>query len=164
MTRTSSTIALFVTALATAVAAVPAVAADGYGSVNAITGPTSHVGSSSGTTSINAQLGADAAGRSSSVSPESASSSVNALLSASGDGRPSSTPGTGDARSIKAILGERDVLHASSAPIAEVRESGGFRWGDALLGGLVASLLLLAMLAASRPLARHRRATLASRA
>lgn len=162
MTRTSSTLGLVLTALVAAVATVPAAATEGQTSVNAITGgSSSQPAVSGGGSSINATLGAES-GQPASGSP---STSINALVGVPSNAGPGSSPVTrGDTRSVKAILGGRDAHRPFSAPVADVAEGDGFRWGDALLGGLIASLMLLAMLGTARSVARHRRATLGSRA
>lgn len=138
MTRTSSTLGVLLVAVVTAVAAVPAAGSGGYHSVNATIGD-DESRPSGRHTSINAVLG-------------DSSRVVDA----------SSGAGAADGRSVRATLGERDVPNAAPSTAPETGSGGGFRWGDALLGALVASLLLLTMLGTSRSVARYRRSAAGS--
>lgn len=135
MTRTKALRICLVTGLLMAVAATPAVAADGYSSPNAITGPVE-------------------------VSQDRGYESVSALTGPAAQ-QPSTIDGRGDGYSSPtALVG----AGPASSPVIEVTESSGFDWGDALIGALAATSLVLLAFGAARLASRSRRQTLESSA
>jgi hypothetical protein len=186
MTRTSSILSLVLATIAALVVAVPSSASEGYRSADSMlasggTQTTTSGGDPSsvkplfaGTSGDRSPSGvggtdyrsADAVIASQSPSqPSSVSSdyrSADAVLAVSGSPQ-TSQASAGGQRYVDALLRSPGTSQPPSIPVVETRGSEGFHWGDALIGGLSASLLLL-MLAAARSVARHRRATAESRA
>jgi hypothetical protein len=187
MTRTSSIYSLVLAILAALVAAAPASAGDGYRSTDSIlaSGVTQITTASSdsdakplfaGTSGDHSPSGvagldyrsADAvlAGQGpSQPAPLSAVDyrSADAVLAATGSPQPSAVKASGQGY-VDALLRSSGTSQPQPVPVVETRGGDGFHWGDALIGALIASLLLLASLAAARSVARHRRATAESRA
>jgi hypothetical protein len=154
MTRTNALQVWLITGLIAAFTATPAMASDGYESVNAITGPTQSSNGDRGFESVNAITGPVQS------SEDRSYESINAVTGPLSD-QPSSLVSRGDAYSSpNALVG----AEPTPTSFVEVRESGGFDWGDALIGALVASGLMLMALASARTIAHHRRATAESRA
>jgi hypothetical protein len=187
MTRTSSILSLILAMLVALVAAAAASAAPGYQSTDSIlasgTTQTTTASSDPGAKSLFAGTTGD---RSPSAVSGSAYRSADAILAGQAPSQPAPLSG-GDYRSADAVLaasgspqpsavkssgqGYVDALLRSSGtsqpqPVAvvETKAGEGFHWGDALIGALIASVLMLTMLAAARSVARHRRATVESRA
>jgi hypothetical protein len=186
MTRTSSIYSLVLVMLAALVAAVPASATDGYRSADSIlasagtqTTPTSDPGSAkplfagtSGDHSPSGVAGLDYRSAAAVLAGQGSSQpalvsgvdyrSADAVLAVSGSPQPSAVKASGQ-RYVDALLRSPGAFQPPPVPVVEPRGGDGFHWGDALIGALIASLLLFAMLAAARSVARHRRATVESR-
>lgn len=129
MTRKSSSLVLVLTVFGALSVAVPASAAGGYESINAITGPPStHEG---GYESINA---------------------ITGPVSARGSGDLSSAPDARHYSSVSAITGPAPAEPA----LVSTDSNEGFDWLDALIGGLIASALMGMTLLAARTVGRHR--------
>jgi hypothetical protein len=60
--------------------------------------------------------------------------------------------------SLTAITGDRPTQPVPSPTINAAQDNGGFNWGDALIGALVASGLLGLTFVAASSVVRHRRA------
>lgn len=187
MMRTSSVLSLVLATLAALVAAVPASATDGYRSADSIlaSGATqTNIASSetdakrlfAGTTGDRSSSGvggsdyrsADSilAGQGpSQPAPLSGGDyrSADAVLAATGSPQPSAVKASGQPY-VDALLRSPSASQPQPVPVVETRAGDGFQWGDGLIGALIASVLLLAMLAAARSVTRHRRATAESRA
>jgi hypothetical protein len=134
MTRTSTALISTLAILASAVAAVPAVASQGYSSVTALTGdPAAEQSNQSDTYSSVTSLTGDPATES----------------SARPDGYSSVTALTGDPAANRS---------PQPSPSVDETDEGGFDWGDALIGALVGSGLLALAFVGARSVARHRRA------
>lgn len=133
MTRTNSALISVLAILAVAFAATPAVASETFSTVNALTGDqTVQPYESKGYSSVNAITGGSSADQPAQPKPHS---SVNSI--------------TG---------GSATDVSPQPSRLVDVREDGGFDWGDALVGALVASGLLGLAFVAARSVARHRRA------
>jgi hypothetical protein len=134
MTRTNTFLISVVAMVAMAFAAAPAMASDGYSSVTALTGDpaTERSGQPDGYGSVTALTGDPATERSARPDGYSSLTSITGDPAAGGSTQPS--------------------------PSIDVRNDGGFDWGDALIGALVASGLLGLAFVAARSVARHRRA------
>jgi hypothetical protein len=134
MTRTNTFLISVVAMVAMAVAAAPAMASDGYSSVTALTGDpaTERSGQPDGYSSVTALTGDPATESSARPDGYSSVTSITGDPAAGGSTQPS--------------------------PSIDVRNDGGFDWGDALIGALVASALLGLSFVGARSVARHRRA------
>jgi hypothetical protein len=134
MTRTNSALISVLAILAVAFAATPALASESYSSVNALTGDQTvqPYGQSKDYSSANAITGGTSKDQTAQPNPYS---TVNSITGGAGT----------------------DVSPQPSR-LVDVREDGGFDWGDALIGALVASGLLGLAFVAARSVARHRRA------
>jgi hypothetical protein len=155
MTRTNTVLISVLAMAMMGFAAAPTIASDGYSSVTALTGDpaTERSKGSDISSSVTALTGDPAAEQS---TPSGDGSSVAALTgdpaterSAQSDGYSSVTALTGDPAAGQS---------PQSSPSIEVRNESGFDWGDALIGGLIASGLLGLAFVAARSVARHRRA------
>jgi hypothetical protein len=160
MTRTNSALISVLAIVVMAFAAAPAMASDGYSSVTALTGdPGIQQSNSTGDYKTVSALTGDQASNQS-VQPDQQSaqpqghSSVTALTGDPGTER-SVQPAEGYS-SLTAITGDRSPQPVPS-PSIEAQDEGGFDWGDALIGALVASGLLGLTFAAASSVARHRR-------
>jgi hypothetical protein len=89
--------------------------------------------------------------------------SADAVLAASGSPQPSAVKSSGQGY-VDALLRSSGTSQPQPVAVVETKAGEGFHWGDALIGALIASVLMLTMLAAARSVARHRRATVESRA
>jgi hypothetical protein len=87
--------------------------------------------------------------------------SINATLGAPGSGVSSDRSGSDFASSINSIVGAQSVPEPATTV---VQESGGFDWGDALIGASGALALMLISFATVRELRRHRHVTVESQA
>jgi hypothetical protein len=157
MTRTNAGLMWVVAIVASGFVAVPAAAADGYQSLNSVTGTGADSGSYQ---SLNAVTGSEAA-PSDSQSASSTHSTANAILADSPAG--SSAPATASDdgyRTVSSVVGDQ----RPPSTLVEVRESSGFDWGDSLIGALVAVALMLMAGAAARLLSQQRRTASESRA
>jgi hypothetical protein len=160
MTRTNTVLISIFAMVAMAFAAASAMASGGYNSVNAITGdPGIEQSNSSGDHStVNALTGDRASQQSGQPAKQALQplgySSETALTGDPGTER-SVQPAQGYS-SLTAITGDRSPQPVSS-PSIEAQDEGGFDWGDALIGALVASGLLGLTFAAASSVARHRR-------
>jgi hypothetical protein len=156
MTRTNAGLVWVVAIVASAFVAVPAAAADGYESLNSVTGN----GQDSAYQSLNSVTGSEAA-PSDSQSASSTHSTPNAILAATPAG--SSAPSTAESsgyRTVSSVVGDEQP----PSTLVEVRESSGFDWGDSLIGALVAIALMLMAGVAARLLSQQRRTAAESRA
>jgi hypothetical protein len=136
MTRTNTFLISVVAMVAMAFVAAPAMASDGYSSVSALTGDPAapQSTSSDGYSSVTALTGDPATER-----------------SAQPDGYSSVASITGDPAA--------DGVSPSPSISVDAQDESGFDWGDALIGGVVASGLLGLAFVGARSVARHRRAT-----
>jgi hypothetical protein len=167
MTRTNTILSLVLAMIATAVAAAPA-AAEGYRSVDSIVATAgAQSATPSGDLSSTKQLFAGSSDRPSPQLAASAYRSPDSIVATADPRQPAAAP-SGVERYADAFVrpGGSQLHPASSSPVrvVEVRGGDGFHWGDALIGALIASGLLLIGLAAARSVVRHRRMTAASRA
>jgi hypothetical protein len=181
MTRTTSIISLVLATLAAAVAAAPAAASDGSGSRDGIvagqsSSPTSGTGQLSGGRTAGERSVLKAYSALPSSQPPSGAGQLSGGRTAGErsvrraySALPSSQPTSGAGQlSGGRTAGERSVRRAYSAlpsvHTVEVRASEGFNWGDALIGALIASGLLLVGLAGALTVVRHQRTAAESRA
>jgi hypothetical protein len=161
MTRTNTTLISVLATVAMAFAAAPAIASDGYSSVNALTGdPGIKKSNSSGEyNSVNAVTGDQTSNQSAQPTKQSAPpqgySSVTALTGDPGSEQSVQPPQAHS--SLTAITGDQPLQPVSSSSIS-AEDGSGFDWGDALIGALVASGLLGLSFVGARSVARHRRA------
>jgi len=180
MTRNSSILSLVLAMLAALVAAVPAGATDGYRSVDSIlasgaTHTTTTISDrdakplfagSTGARSPSGGSGSDyrspdaiLAGRGSSQpAPVTGAEyrSADAVLAGSGRPQPSQVRSDGQPY-VDALLRSSGASQPQPVPVVETRAGDGFHWGDALIGALIAAVMLLPMLAVARWVARRRR-------
>jgi hypothetical protein len=139
MTRTNSALISVLAIVVMAFAAAPAMASDGYSSVTALTGdPGSQQSNSTGNYNTVSALTGDQASNQS-VQPHQQSAQPQGHSS------------------VTALTGDRSPQPVSS-PSINTQDNGGFDWGDALIGALVASGLLGLAFVAASSVARHRRA------
>ena len=134
MTRINSALISVLAILAVAFAATPAVASETFSTVNALTGDQT-------------------------IQPYDHSkgySSVNAITGGSSTDQPAQPNLHSTVNSITG--GSATDVSPQPSRFADVREDGGFDWGDAMIGALVASGLLGLAFVAARSVARHRRA------
>jgi len=157
MTRTNAGLVWVVAIVASAFVAVPAAAADGYESLNSVTGKGPD---SASYQSLNSVTGSEAA-PSDSQSASTTHSTANAILA---DGQAGSSAPTsaseGGYRTVSSVVGDQQP----PSTLVEVRESSGFDWGDSLIGALVAIALMLMGGVAARLLSQQRRTAAESRA
>ncbi len=154
MTRKSSiSIILVLVGVATALAVAPATASEYPGSVTALAG--GHDGNepvSSPEQPYPGSVTALAGGHDGNSQPGSGPSEPTVSPS---------SPGS-DFQPLNGILGEDGV--PQPVPTATVSDGDGFDWTDALIGGLIASALLLMAFLTARSVVRRRGATVESRA
>jgi hypothetical protein len=164
MTRSSSILILVLALLGAAIAAGPAGASDGYGSINSIVGGGSTDPRLTDASTINALIGADSTERSPVTSASRDPTTLNAVLATGPEGHHVSPGPATDYRSVNALVGDGESQQPSPLPVVEVRPADGFDWFDALTGALVASGLMLITLATARSVARRRHPVAESRA
>ena len=153
MTRTNALRVWLTAGLIVAFAATPAIASDGYQSVNAITGP-AQSSDDRGFESVNAITGPAPS------SDDRGYESINAVTGPVSD-QPSSLVSRGDAYSSpNALVG----AEPTPTSLVEIRESSGFDWGDALVGALVGTALMLLALGGARLVGQSRSRTAESSA
>jgi hypothetical protein len=161
MTRTNTVLISMFAMVAMAFGAASAMASGDYNSVNAITGDPGieQSNSSADHSTVNALTGDRASQQSGQPGKQAVQplsySSVTALTGDPGTER-SVQPAEGYS-SLTAITGNQPPQPVSS-PSINTQDDGGFDWGDALIGALVASGLLGLAFVAASSVARHRRA------
>ena len=157
MTRTNTALIWVIAILASALVAVPAAAADGYESLNSVSGGGSQ---SEPYRSLNSVTGIGE-GRSDSLAATTAPAAVNAILA---DSPPTPTDSRNLAvdayRSLTSVVGDNEP----PTSLVSVREASGFDWGDAGIGALVAAALAMAAFIGARLIGQFRRPTAESRA
>jgi hypothetical protein len=164
MTRTNTILSLVLAMIVAAVAAAPAAAADGYRSVDSIVaGAGSQPGTPSADVSSNKQLFAGSSDRPSSPIAGSAYRSPDSIVATADPRQPSAAPSGGQGY-VDALARNPVPPQSSPVRVVEARSAEGFHWGDALIGALIASGLLLMTFAAARAFTRHRRMTAESSA
>jgi hypothetical protein len=154
MTRTDALRVWLITGLVTAFAATPALASGGYESANAIAGSTQSSDDDRGFGSVNAITGPVQ------TSDDRGYESINAVTGPVGD-QPSSQVIRADRYSSPNALVGADPTPTS---LVEVRESSGFDWGDAMIGALVGTALMLVAIGGARLVEQSRRRTAESSA
>ena len=161
MTRKNTVLVSVFAMLAMAFAAAPAMASDGYSSVTALTAnPGIEQSNATGDyRSVNAVTGDQVSNQSVQPSKQSAQSQAHSSVTAlTGDpGTEQSVQPAEGHSSLTAITGDQP-LQPISSPSINAGDEGGFDWGDALIGALVASGLLGMSFVGARSVARHRRA------
>ena len=157
MTRTNTALIWVIAILASALVAVPAAAADGYESLNSVSGGGSQ---SEPYRSLNSVTSIGDSGSDSLAGP-GAPATVNAILA---DSAPSATDSpnlAADAyRSLTSVVGDNEP----PTSLVSVRETTGFDWGDAGIGALVAAALAMTAFIGTRLVGQSRRRTAESSA
>jgi hypothetical protein len=150
MTRTNALRVWVVAALVSAFAAAPALANYEQSSLNAGTSPAQSSDGDRGFESVNAITGPVQA------SDDRGYESINAVTGPVGE-QPSSLASRPDRYSSpNALVGDQPA----PTSLVEVRESSsGFDWGDALIGALVGTALMLVASGAARLVSQSRRRT-----
>jgi hypothetical protein len=161
MTRTNTVLISIFAIVAMALAAAPATGYVGHSSVTALTGAPGieQSNSTADYNTVNALTGDRPSNQP--VQPDKQSAqpqgyaSVTALTGDPGNER--SVQLADGYSSLTAITGDQPTQPVSS-PTINAQDDGGFNWGDALIGALVASGLLGLTFVAASSVVRHRRA------